>query len=267
MINFKEKTTMKMPKRASGGIIYSEGGMGKTTFLSDAVNSYKNGLLFLVGHNGTGTLDKPCNTYNEILCSSSDISGQIADFSAFQDVLKSIYLSPDPFDIVAFDELDNMIRNSLYYFIVNSYYRNKNNELDFEKANGWGGSWIKEAAIEINKIIKIFEMIQNRGTRILISLHSQNIRFKDPMATDDYKKFVFDIPNRDDVNLREAFINWADYVLFGTLDVTISDKNRAEGNRRVLKTDKDASYAAKNRYGLPQQIEFKFSTFKELIKD
>ena len=50
----------------------------------------------------------------------------------------------------------------------------------------------------------------------------------------------------------------------GTIDVDVEGK-KASGGRHVLRTKDSASFEAKCRYEVQEEIDFNYNTFKEII--
>lgn len=267
-IDLEVNTTTELSKRGDGIIVHAEGGLGKSTFLVNAVNKSSNGLLVRCGIDGISKLGIPVKMYNRVI-GNGDVGEQgVQGWNDFQDVLKAIYLSKKPYDMVAFDELDSLITGDLHSFITDKYYREPDGSLNTVKANAYGGSWLKEAMGEVAKVRKMFIMIQEKGTSIYISMHSQAVTFKHPAQPENYKRMTLDIPSRDDTNIRGLLVGWADYVLYGMLDTIMKD-DKPTGDKRILKTKLNSAYDAKQRGNilgsLPETILFDYSVFKSLI--
>lgn len=257
------KISTKSTQKPMGGVLYALSGLGKTTFLGDYIRDAENGLLFQCGEDGLSDLDTSWSDgiphYEDVLGDGSTPDELADGWIQFRELLKFLMIGEHDLTHIAFDSFDNIINNNLDAFVVREYYGGNNKE-----ANGWGGAKTKEMYAELALIIKAFEYLQKkRGMSVLLSMHSQAVNFRDP-ATPDYKKWSLAIPSREDFNLRSLIINWASVVMFGTLDVDVDNK-KGSGNKRVLKTQVDASWDAKSRYVLPANLNFKYEDFKKAI--
>jgi len=266
----KLTTTKTLSPKPEGIIIYSKSGLGKTSFLVDAVNDAKNGILFQCGEDGISDLidrntNKPVEVphYPEVIGASGNEEQKVKDWQEFKDILTEIINGDYKYDRVGFDNLDNIINNNLTAFILDTYYKDQTGVINTKEAFGWGGAYLKEAYGELSRIVKAFEMIQSMGISVYVSLHGQSVKEKDPRS-ENYDKYSFEVPARADYNLRNLLINWSSATFFGTIDATV-DKGKAKGTNRVLMTSIDVAYDAKNRYSLPDKMTFEYKSFKELL--
>lgn len=258
------KTTKTITRKPEGILIYSKSGLGKTTFLAEAILNSKNGILFQCGEDGLSDItDKritSVNKYHEVLGMGTTQDELINGWNFFKDgILKFLMLNKDIPDVVAFDGFDNLIINNLDNKILKEDYKNNK-----EKANGWGGAKCVEMDEELAMIIKAFEYIQNRGTSIYISCHSQIVTMHDPNQP-DYGHWTINLPDRKDVNLRNRLINWSSATLFGTREVEL-DGRKIINDQKVLKTKEAAGYDAKCRYSIPETIPFEYKVFIDEVK-
>jgi hypothetical protein len=242
-----------------GVVLHAKAGTGKTTFLVDAINDSPKGILFQCGEDSLGDLRVAVPHYPDVIGSGSTYEEYITGWTQFLDILTALVVEKHDFKTVAFDNIDNIINNNLDAFVVNRYYQN-----DVGKANAWGGDKLKEMYSEFSRVIKAFEMLQHKGIGVYVSSHSQTIKAKDPRL-DEYKRWSFNIPAREDYNIRNLLLNWSSACLFGTIDIKVDKSGKASGDNHVLMTKQDAAYDAKNRYSLPDKIDFRYSVFKDEV--
>ena len=90
------------------------------------------------------------------------------------------------------------------------------------------------------------------GITIAFSAHASVINIKDPVH-DSYSKIVFGV-HKYALNVFSA---WADMILFGTEDIHVNNETKkAIGvGERIVYTDSNPSFIAKNRDGLPSKIK------------
>jgi hypothetical protein len=93
-----------------------------------------------------------------------------------------------------------------------------------------------------------------RGMNIILLAHSKIAPFKNPSGH-DYDRYCVDMHHKTWALTHK----WADLVLFLNYDVTTTKeggktKGRG-GQRRVMHTEHDAAFEAKNRHGLPSEID------------
>lgn len=256
----KLKAVTEVVTKPAGIILHAKAGTGKSTFLIEAVNDSSNGILFQCGEDSLGDLGVAVPHYPEVIGSGTTYQEYITGWSQFLEILHALVVEDHGYKTVAFDNIDNIINNNLDAFVTNKYYND-----DISKANAWGGDKLKEMYSELSRVIKAFEMLQSKGISVFVSTHSQTIKAKDPRV-EEYKRWSFNVPAREDYNLRNLLLNWSSACLFGTIDVKVGKDGKATGNKHVLMTKEDAAYDAKSRYSIPDKIEFKYAAFKEEIQ-
>lgn len=100
---------------------------------------------------------------------------------------------------------------------------------------------------------------RDRNMGIILTAHPQIRKFEDPLSS-SYDQYSLKIDNVGGEKLKE----WADAVLFATFRVNINEEKgdfgsvvkRGADGVRVLHTQPNACYEAKNRFGLPPTIPF-----------
>lgn len=101
-----------------------------------------------------------------------------------------------------------------------------------------------------------------RKMMVFFLIHTKVKPFKNPTGA-DYDRYQ---PDMNDKTWGLSH-KWADVVLFGNFSVTVTGQNMKEivdtskkgkglgGKQRVIYTERDAAYDAKNRLGLPPEID------------
>lgn len=110
-------------------------------------------------------------------------------------------------------------------------------------------------------LAKLDELRERRKMTIFALCHTKVAAFRNPLGA-DYDRF------QPDVDKRTWSIShkWADAVLFGNFETAVSsvkeNKKTGEakgkgvgGKQRIMYTVRDAAYDAKNRMGLPEEVE------------
>lgn len=134
-----------------------------------------------------------------------------------------------------------------------------------EKFNGdWGEKGFssfdrgpKIAAQEWDEVLKWLDTLREIGIGSFIICHSKITNFKNPEGP-DYERWIPTLSKYSWENLYA----WADMVLFGNFSVLVDTKKATDtkgkgqgGDERILCTERRAAYDAKNRHGLPSEIE------------
>lgn len=130
-------------------------------------------------------------------------------------------------------------------------------------APGGGDDWGKS----YNAMDKIFRKlldnlteISEKGVHIVLTAHFQIKEQSDPDQVAQYSKYVLKMQKKT----CSAVMEWADEILFIRFRDTVLGANRdgkggkaVGGQIRDIKTVRAAAYDAKNRFDLPEEMEFK----------
>lgn len=118
-----------------------------------------------------------------------------------------------------------------------------------------------------------------RKMTVVLLFHTKVATFRNPEGP-DFDRYQPDVDKRT----WSLTVKWADVILFGNFESSVSGvrenkktgekKGKGEGGQdRILYTVRHAAYDAKNRLGLPPEIEMgnspaqAFSAFKEAVKE
>jgi len=115
------------------------------------------------------------------------------------------------------------------------------------------------AAGEWRKLLSRLDVLHNKGLIIVLLAHTRIKPFKNPVGP-DYDRYVCDVHDKTWGPTHK----WADAVFFGTFFTSMANEKQAErtgkgkaigGTRRVLYTERRATWDAKNRFGMPESID------------
>lgn len=155
---------------------------------------------------------------------------------------------------VVFDALNGFER-LLYEKVCRRDFGN-----DFSKFQDYGRG--PEVAVnEIVDFVARLERIKAAGKNVIVLSHVKVKPFKNPLGP-DYDRFTPDCHEKT----WSTVVKWADAVLFGKFnemtEVAKSSGNIAKdkgkaigGTDRIIYTEPSAAWVAKNRYGMPAEIE------------
>ena len=239
-------TRIKPPKIT----IYGVGGVGKTTFAAGAPNP-----IFLYTEEGQGTLDTARFEPNPG-------DPVIRSWGQLLECVAALYEGEHDYQTLVLDSLD--FAEPLLW----QHTAQKHNKDDIE-AFGYGKGYVY-AVDEARPLFDGLDALRNdRGMGIIIIAHSDTVKFEDPEAA-TYDTYDLRLHKR-----LAAFVDyWSDAVLFANYkshvvkDKESFNKERIRGvgsGERVLYTEKRPAFRAKNRYGLPPQIELSWSAFQQAI--
>ena len=110
------------------------------------------------------------------------------------------------------------------------------------------GDWLQLLA-------RLEKLRDARGVPVIVLTHSQVKPFKNPIGT-DFDRYVADCHPKTWAPTSK----WADCVLFGNHYQIVEEKQKGRakgvgGNQRVIHTEHNDAWDAKNRYGMPAVID------------
>lgn len=229
-------------KKPLAMIIHAPDGVGKTSFSAGAPNP-----IFIVSEKGTEELD-------------------IARFpmaTKFDDLIsaiKELQTKPHDFNTVVIDSID-WFEPLLWKDICKA-----SNVKSIEKAaGGYGKGYVEALQIWCSVRDMLEELREKRKMNIIIIAHSKIVNFNDPSTGYSYNRYELKIHHAAAAMWRE----WADFVGFANYEVfaTTEGKNvRAVSDGfRVLYTERRPGWDAKNRFGLPLQLDLSWESLSNAI--
>lgn len=130
---------------------------------------------------------------------------------------------------------------------------------------GKGYTYAKE---EFARLLDALEEVLGAGKHVVVTAHAQITRFEQPDAVGSYDRWTMKTSKQVAPLLRE----WCDMLLFANYKIVVEKdgaganaKNKASGGKRVLYTTHNPCWDAKNRFGLPDEVPFEFSSIAGCI--
>lgn len=121
---------------------------------------------------------------------------------------------------------------------------------------GKGYVYVKE---EFGRLLNLLQDVVERGVNVVVCAHSQIKKFEQPDEMGAYDRYELKLSKQTAPLLKE----WTDMLLFANYKtiVTVQDngKAKAQGSKRIIRTEHAASWDAKNRCGLPSEIDLDYS--------
>lgn len=123
----------------------------------------------------------------------------------------------------------------------------------------WGyGKGYALARDEYAKMISILSEITNKGINVCVLAHACISRVELPEESTSYDRWGLKLIDTKRTSNAALLKEWADLLLFIDYKVYIEHtddgKGKAKGGKRVIKCTHSATYDAKNRYNLPDEI-------------
>ncbi len=242
--SFKEaemaKITRGKVKKAKRVVIYGAEGIGKSTLASHFPNP-----VFIDTEGSTNELDvarfdKP-TSWDEILQDLRDVKAE-------------------GFKTVVIDTADWAEQLCI------SYTCNKLNVKGIEDVGyGKGYTYLYD---NFQQILKEADKLIEEGINVVFNAHAIMRKFEQPDELGAYDRWELKLSKKVAPLLKE----WADLVLFCNYKTTIikdskTKSNKATGGSRVMYTTHQPCWDAKNRFGLPDEMEMDWKGIAHIFED
>ncbi len=128
---------------------------------------------------------------------------------------------------------------------------------------GKGYTYLAE---EFGKLLNLLTECVGRGINVVLTAHAQVRKFEQPDEAQPYDRWELKLQRKTASIVKE----WSDAVLFANYKTYAvrdekSKKVTASGGKRVLYTSHHPAWDAKNRWDLPEEIDFEFESIAEHI--
>ena len=132
---------------------------------------------------------------------------------------------------------------------------------------GRGYTYVKE---EFGKLLNLLSECCERGLNVCVTAHSCISKFEQPDEMGSYDRWGLKLIDGKKASNAAMLKEWADAVLFANFKtIVVKDENgrsHAQGGKnRVLYTTHAAAWDAKNRWGLPDEVPFDYSSIAPYI--
>lgn len=133
---------------------------------------------------------------------------------------------------------------------------------------GKGYTYLQE---EFGKLLNLLtELVEQKGIHVVLTAHAKMRKFEQPDELGAYDRWEMKLTKQVAPMVKE----WADMVLFANYKTMVINvdgqgaqkgKNKVQGGRRVMYTTHHSCWDAKNRYGLPEEVDFDFSAIAHIF--
>ena len=230
-------------KQAPFITIYGQDGVGKTSFAAGAPN-----ILFLDAEKGTLHME----------VAREEITSYASLVEALDKVLAG-HEDYKEFETVAFDSLDWLVPK-VYEHVCATVNHEKGHSVDSIEGFGFGKGYVYAREVW-QKLIAKCQAVRAKGINVILLAHAQVFNIDSPDTTGAYKQYDLKLPRTSNNDIAALFREACDTVAFMSWKrLTPKDDSRAIDGGRVLRTQQAPGWAAKNRFGLPEEIvlpEFK----------
>ena len=228
-----------LEKRSLKVVIYGAEGIGKSTFASQFPEP-----LFLDTEGGTSSLN-----IRRVKCGSS--------WEYLLGCVNEVIKDPSICKTLVIDTAD--WAESLCTKYVCEKYRKSNIE---EFGFGKGYVYLQD---EFSKLLTALDKLIELGVNAVVTAHGKPRKFELPEEAGQFDRWEMKLTKQVAPLLKE----WCDMLLFCNYKTyvvtTENNTKKAQGGKRVVYTSHHACWDAKNRYGLPDELDLDFKGFAHLF--
>ena len=226
--------------RALKVVAYGSEGIGKTTFAAAFPEP-----LFIDTEGGTSHMDvrrinRP-KSWSELLT----IIGEVA---ATADVCKTLVL-----------DTADWAEQLCVTHVCEKYKQSSIESFGYGK----GYTYLAE---EFGRLLTALDKVIDSGKNVVITAHAKMRKFEQPDEQGAYDRWEMKLSKQVAPLLKEwcdmlLFLNYKTYVI-----TTDTNSKKAQGGRRVIYTSHHPCWDAKNRHGLPEEMDLDFKNLAHLFK-
>lgn len=133
---------------------------------------------------------------------------------------------------------------------------------------GKGYTYLQE---EFGKLLNLLtELVEQKGINVVLTAHAKMRKFEQPDELGAYDRWEMKLTKQVTPMVKE----WADMVLFANYKTMVINvdgqgaqkgKNKVQGGRRVMYTTHHSCWDAKNRYDLPEEVDFDYAAIAHIF--
>lgn len=128
------------------------------------------------------------------------------------------------------------------------------------------GRGYKIAADEFKKLLVALDEVAEKGIHIVCTAHAMMRKFEQPDEQGSYDRWEMKLSKHNSPMVKE----WCDMLLFANYKTFIvgkdkSGKGKGRGGARVMYTQHDPCWDAKNRFGLDAELPFEYDQIGSII--
>ena len=132
---------------------------------------------------------------------------------------------------------------------------------------GNGYTYLSE---EFGRLLNLLTEVRDKGINVVIAAHAQLVKFEQPDELGAYDRWELKLGlKKTEKRTAQLIKEWADALLFVNYETIVvkseTNKNKAQGGKRVMYTAHTPTWDAKNRWGLPDKVEFDYSVIAPFI--
>ena len=235
MLNIRKGKVARAQKVA----IYGSEGIGKSTFASAFPDP-----LFIDTEGGTAHMDV------------SRVDG-IQSWEELLSVVREVAAEPEVCKTLVIDTADWAEQLCVKY-ICEKYKQNSLEGFGY----GRGYTYLSE---EFARLLSALDSVIASGKHVVITAHAKMRKFEQPDEQGAYDRWEMKLSKQVAPLVKEwcdmlLFLNYKTYVV-----TTESNAKKAQGGKRVMYTSHHPCWDAKNRHGLPDELDLDFAGIAHLF--
>jgi hypothetical protein len=231
--------------RAAVNLIYGIRGVGKTSFAAEAPNP-----LILDLEDGSSHLDVARLTMNDGL----------STYESFFNTVKELSQDPQGYQTLVVDSMESV--ESLMYqrLLQEGSFASMDAVQKFDSGAKAATGWMRE-------LMNLFKSIANdKNVEVILIGHSHVVKYKSP-DNEPFDRYTM----RLNPYLSQIVMDISHNVLFANHVINTAKSGRQvkgiSDGERILKTQWNAAYDAKNRDNLPEEIPLSYTEFKKACEN
>lgn len=128
---------------------------------------------------------------------------------------------------------------------------------------GKGYTYLSE---EFHRLLDAFDLVIAAGIHVVVTAHAKMRKFEQPDEMGAYDRWEMKLSKQVAPLLKE----WSDLLLFLNYKTYVvaaqNDKKKAQGGKRVIYTSHHPCWDAKNRCGLPEEIDLGYAGIRSVFE-
>ena len=135
---------------------------------------------------------------------------------------------------------------------------------------GYGNGYVY-AKEEMGRFLNRLQDLIEIGINVVLTAHAQIRKFELPDEMGSYDKYELKLGKKTSSQTAPLVKEWADLLLFCNYKTYLisqekSTKKKAQGNQRVMHTEHNPAWDAKNRHGLPSELPLDYNSIAHIFK-
>lgn len=139
---------------------------------------------------------------------------------------------------------------------------------------GYGNGYVY-AKEEFGRFLNLLEDVVEAGVNVVLTAHAHIKSFNQPDEMGSYDRWEMKLGKKTSSQTSPLVKEWSDMVLFANYKTMVYNvdgqgaqkgKNKVQGGKRVMYTSHHVCWDAKNRYGLPDEVDFDYSSIAHIIE-